>query len=903
MNKFIKSILCLGVGGALLLSAGCSGCAKNQVNDPETRTLRLSTGALDKNFNPFFYTAQNDGNMIANTQIGMLNTDNNGKPVCGNNHPTVVLDYKETNIADASNSKGSRTEYEFVIKNGIEFSDGEKLTIADVLFNLYVYLDPVYTGSSTIYSTDIQGLKAYRAQDPELKDDDDKNSETGYVTTANNRINALISWSNGDTNTLTDDQKKDLKAVTDEFSKELESDWNNLSTSWKENYKDTYRFTSAWEAYLYEHGEVRDQRKRNENGSVTKYYEDKNNNGVREDGELYYTTLDNWQPGNSENGVTSVKGSQALIDMIAEATTDAEVNKYMSENKDVTDRDYAIEQLQKKACIKQVEATYINTEVDKSKIAEILTYWATASTIQEKFTNEARTKYFADLKEANNGAPLVPTVSGITTYTKSGSDLKNDFHGKMNETYVANETYSVLKIVINGVDPKAIYNFAFTVAPMHYYSGTYKGKNYVEEAKQGKGLGIEIGDSNFFDEVLKNPDKIGLPVGAGPYKAADFDGNPTDDKNKFVTSTIVSFVRNDKFTTVGTGIENAKIKKVQYKVLGDDDIMSNLIDESIDFGMPNATPTNKSDMSKNPSLEQQSYFTGGYGYVGINPKFVPEYKVRQALMMAMNTADALRYYGTDLAKYLYRPMTLTSWAYPKDAKEYYPFDVEQNQIKQLMSEAGYTIGSDGIYTKTANRGGMSNAALGTKMKLTFTIAGETTNHPAYLMFCNTRDRLNAIGFDITVKTDVSALKNLASGNLAIWGAAWSSALDPDPYQTYHKDSNASSVLNWNYKNILNDSQKWSYEYELIAGRRDANGNDVSISGLIDQGRATTEDNLRTAIYAQCLDLIMELAVELPTYQRNDMCVYNTKIIDASTLVQGPSYNMGLFDKLWEIDYV
>jgi hypothetical protein len=34
----------------------------------------------------------------------------------------------------------------------------------DVLFNMYEYLDPVYTGSSTMYSIDIKGLKEYRTQ-------------------------------------------------------------------------------------------------------------------------------------------------------------------------------------------------------------------------------------------------------------------------------------------------------------------------------------------------------------------------------------------------------------------------------------------------------------------------------------------------------------------------------------------------------------------------------------------------------------------------------------------------------------------------------------------------------------------------------------------------------------------
>ena len=48
---------------------------------------------------------------------------------------------------------------------------------------------------------------------------------------------------------------------------------------------------------------------------------------------------------------------------------------------------------------------------------------------------------------------------------------------------------------------------------------------------------------------------------------------------------------------------------------------------------------------------------------------------------------------------------------------------------------------------------------------------------------------------------------------------------------------------------------------------------------------------------------MDLAVELPTYQRSDLCVYNNTVIDAKTLVKNPNCFIGLFDKLWEIDYV
>ena len=157
-KKLIAIILAcvVAVGGTVGIIVACS-TNKPQANDPETRTFTMSISAPDGVFNPYFSSSAYDSSITGLTQIGMLSTDSQGKIVCGENEPTVAKDY-------TSKTEGAYTTYEFLIKNGIKFSDGEPLTIKDVLFNLYVYLDPSYSGSATIYSTDIVGLKSYRQQ-------------------------------------------------------------------------------------------------------------------------------------------------------------------------------------------------------------------------------------------------------------------------------------------------------------------------------------------------------------------------------------------------------------------------------------------------------------------------------------------------------------------------------------------------------------------------------------------------------------------------------------------------------------------------------------------------------------------------------------------------------------------
>ena len=63
------------------------------------------------------------------------------------------------------------------------------------------------------------------------------------------------------------------------------------------------------------------------------------------------------------------------------------------------------------------------------------------------------------------------------------------------------------------------------------------------------------------------------------------------------------------------------------------------------------------------------------------------------------------------------------------------------------------------------------------------------------MFLKAAEILNRVpGFEVKVVTSQTALSDLSAGKLAIWAAAWSSTVDPDMYQIYHIDSQASSYL-------------------------------------------------------------------------------------------------------------
>ena len=157
-KKIICMLLCVALCLPTILTlTSCS------TGDGSSDAFVIMTENLDGLFNPFFSTSATDGTIVAMTQIGMLSSKLNDEGevdvAFGQNEATVTLDFEQSEL-----NENNETVYTFVLKNGIKYSDGHPLTMEDVLFNLYVYLDPVYTGSATIYSTDIKGLAAYRSQ-------------------------------------------------------------------------------------------------------------------------------------------------------------------------------------------------------------------------------------------------------------------------------------------------------------------------------------------------------------------------------------------------------------------------------------------------------------------------------------------------------------------------------------------------------------------------------------------------------------------------------------------------------------------------------------------------------------------------------------------------------------------
>jgi ABC-type transport system substrate-binding protein len=175
-----------------------------------------------------------------------------------------------------------------------------------------------------------------------------------------------------------------------------------------------------------------------------------------------------------------------------------------------------------------------------------------------------------------------------------------------------------------------------------------------------------------------------------------------------------------------------------------------------------------------------------------------------------------------------------------------------------------------------------------QLKLEFTIAGASTDHPTFQTFIDAAALLNSMGWDITVVPDATALTKLSAGGLTVWAAEWDGELAPDMYQVYHKNSTASST------------RAWGYSYLRTAGGKQESLLD-DLSEKIDEARETLDQDKRAAIYKEAMSLLLELAVELPVYQRSVVYAYNSDVIDPSSFPDVSNPYSSPLDRIWELE--
>ena len=484
-------------------------------------------------------------------------------------------------------------------------------------------------------------------------------------------------------------------------------------------------------------------------------------------------------------------------------------------------------------------------------------FWAA---IMEAYGNDIPTAVSTEAADVSFDE-LMPSFADYTKGVQTGDSADNI--AGIEKT----GDYSV-RVTLSQVDAAAIYQLGIPVAPMHYYGSA---DLYDYDANS---FGFPKGDLSSVKA------KTTEPMGAGPYKFIKFE------------NVVIYFEANESYYKGAP-----KTANVQFMESNDQDKLNGVITGTIDLTDPSYSKDTVSaikDANGNDDVNGDVITTCtvdnlGYGYLGISANAVnvagdkgsdASKNLRKAFATVFaNFRDVTvdSYYG-EAAEVINYPISNTSWAAPQATDADYAIafskDVNGNEIYTsdmdadareaaalqaalgYFEAAGYTV-ADGKVTAAPEGASMSYEV--------WIPADGAGDHPSFMMLNLASDALKTIGIDLVVK-DLANSADLWTGleadQVPMWCAAWGATPDPDMYQIYYSGSQGGEAGGSNYM------------YDIA---------DPELDQLVLEARESLDQSFRKQVYKSCLDIIVDWAVEIPVYQRQNAFIFSTERVNIDTV--------------------
>ena len=435
------------------------------------------------------------------------------------------------------------------------------------------------------------------------------------------------------------------------------------------------------------------------------------------------------------------------------------------------------------------------------------------------------------------------------------------------------------RVTATEVNATLIYQLGFEIAPLHYY-GDAAAFNGTDN------FGFTKGDLAPIRAKTTNP------MGAGAYKFVKFENS------------VINFEANETYYKGAP-----KTKFIQFREMSDADKLNGVLTGTIDITDPSwSKDTAKAVSDANggevtgPAITTSTVENLGYGYIGINVQNVnvagdPGSDASKNLRKGLATIFAVyrdvaidSYYG-DAAEVINYPISSTSWAAPKptddDYKVAFSVDVNGNDIytSDMDADAKYAAAKTaalGFFEAagfTVTDGKLTAAPAGAKLEYEVMVPGDGSgDHPAFMILTEAKAAfaelgLNLIINDLSNSSELWEKLNAIQGE--IWCAAWGAALDPDMTQIYFSDvANKNAAGKKRNPNGGPNQGGSNYEYCIA---------DAELDQLILEGLASNDQEYRKQIYKAALDIVIDWACEIPTYQRKNAVVFSTERVNISTV--------------------
>ena len=439
-----------------------------------------------------------------------------------------------------------------------------------------------------------------------------------------------------------------------------------------------------------------------------------------------------------------------------------------------------------------------------------------------------------------------------------------------------------MTVTLDKVDATAIYQLGVTIAPMHYYGDP---SLYDYDNNQ---FGFPKGDLSSVRA------KTTSPMGAGPYKYIKYEDG------------VVYFEANDSYFL---GAPKTKYLNFQ-QCMSDDDKLNGVITGTIDIADPSFSNDTVEAIEKanGGELDGDKITTNtvdnlGYGYLGMSAACVnvggdPGSEASKDLRKAFATVFSVyrnvaieSYYG-ERASVINYPISNTSWAAPQPTDDGYKVafsvDVNGNDIytSDMTAEQRYdaalqaALGYFEAAGYTVEDGKLTAAPEGAKLEYEVQIPADGSgDHPSFMMISEASKALATIGMNLIV-TDLSDSSGLWDGidarQVDMWCAAWSATVDPDMYQIYYSDVADHNGDPGVGKNPYGGpAQGGSNKMYCIA--------DADLDSMILTARESLDQSYRKTMYKACLDIVVDWAVEVPVYQRQNAIIFSTERVNMSTM--------------------
>lgn len=434
----------------------------------------------------------------------------------------------------------------------------------------------------------------------------------------------------------------------------------------------------------------------------------------------------------------------------------------------------------------------------------------------------------------------------------------------------------------------AIYQLGVYVAPMHYY-GDASLYDYDNNS-----FGFPKGDLSLIRS------KTTHPMGAGPYVFEQYENG------------VITYHANELYYK-GT----PKTQYLLFQEGSDGDKLAGVVSGQFDVTDPSFSQSTVDSIKEyNGGELTGSVITTdtvdnlGYGYIGVCAATVnvggdkasdasKDLRKAFATLFSVYRDTVINSYYGERASVIQYPISNTSWAAPRPADEGYEIaysksvegnplytedmSEEQKYDAALAAAVGYLKAAGFTYDEAAGK--FTAAPDGASLVYEVMIPADGIgDHPAYGILTNAKEALAKIGItlEITDLTNSSDLWTaLESGNCQMWAAAWGATIDPDMYQVYHSS---------NIYGLPGSTESNHYSIQ-----------DAKLDELIMAARESADQSYRKATYKQCLDIILDWGVEIPTYQRQNAVIFSTERVNMETMTPDITTFYGWFSEIENIE--